>query len=178
MHYRYGDGIKLFGVIYLHEITHPRTFEAHKHVKMFHRLSGNAATNNVIFATTKWDEVQTKVGEASESQLIDLHWKHVDPELRMLRLNGSAELAMEAIKQLIASAHQPSDDNVVTTATNPCYIRSNNGSLASKIWFRTSVSLWLIDIHDSISSQSLSNISLTGAGSRAPQPARRNPAPN
>ncbi|KAF5384433.1 hypothetical protein D9615_003461 [Tricholomella constricta] len=72
----YEDGMRLAGVIYLHEITQARMLgTARTNLDMFYKMCGKDAIKNVIIATTKWSDVPNEVGERREGQLQEEHMK-------------------------------------------------------------------------------------------------------
>ncbi|KAG6833278.1 hypothetical protein H0H87_009453 [Tephrocybe sp. NHM501043] len=71
----YSANMTLAGVIYLHEISQARMLgTARKNLDMFNKLCGDAATKNVILATTKWSQVAGGTADRREGQLKDRHW--------------------------------------------------------------------------------------------------------
>ena len=74
----YGEGMKLTGIIYLHEISQTRmTGKGLKNLNMFRKLCGDEALKNVVLATTKWDDVTPEVGQQREIQLREDFWKEM-----------------------------------------------------------------------------------------------------
>ena len=77
-HISYFDGMKLAGIIYLHNITLPHIMGTeHNNLDVFRKFCGHEALKNVILSTMKWDEVSLKVGQRREQQLRDIHWKEM-----------------------------------------------------------------------------------------------------
>ena len=74
----YQDGMRVTGIIYLHEITQTRIFgTTRKNLDMFRKLCGDEALRNVVIGTTKWDEVKPDKGQQREQELKDTHWKEM-----------------------------------------------------------------------------------------------------
>ena len=62
-HVSYLDGMKLAGIIYLHNMSLPRILGTeHKNLDVLRKFCGHEAPKNVLLGTTKWDEVSLKVG--------------------------------------------------------------------------------------------------------------------
>ncbi|OCH84689.1 hypothetical protein OBBRIDRAFT_383909 [Obba rivulosa] len=67
---QYRDGLKLSGVIYMQRITDPRMGGvARRNFTMFNKLCGTDFMENVVLATTRWNEVEPAVGRAREAEL-------------------------------------------------------------------------------------------------------------
>ena len=74
----YHDGMKLTGIIYLHEISQTRMFgTARNNLDMFRKLCGDDALKNVVLGTTKWSDVTSEAGQRREQQLRDTYWKEM-----------------------------------------------------------------------------------------------------
>lgn len=74
----YDDGMKVAGIIYLHEISQTRMFgTARKNLDMFRKLCGDDALKNVVLGTTKWGDVTPEVGQRRGQQLQDTYWKEM-----------------------------------------------------------------------------------------------------
>ena len=64
---RYRKGMKIAGIIYLHEICERRLSGAsRKNLRQFHEFCGDDVLKNVILVTTKWDEVELDMGPQRE----------------------------------------------------------------------------------------------------------------
>jgi hypothetical protein len=97
--------MKLAGIIYLHEITQSRFETSRTSLVMLNKLCGNDASQNVILATTKWDEISEEVGRRRERQLSDTYWKEMlDKGSRMARFTNTRESAW-AVVDLIVNAY-------------------------------------------------------------------------
>ena len=76
-HIRYHDGMKLAGIIYLHEISLDRfTGTARKNQDLFKKLCGDDALKHVVLVTTKWGKlVSHNIGVERETELRGKFWK-------------------------------------------------------------------------------------------------------
>ena len=73
---RYRKGMKIAGIIYLHEICERRLSGAsRKNLRQFHEFCGDDVLKNVILVTTKWDEVELDMGPQRERQLFNKYWR-------------------------------------------------------------------------------------------------------
>lgn len=76
--HRYGDDMKLAGILYFHDISQTRMFgTSRKNLNMFRRLCGKDAEKNVVLVTTKWSEVLEEVGNKREQQLKSSFWQEM-----------------------------------------------------------------------------------------------------
>ncbi|CAD6580746.1 MAG: hypothetical protein ASARMPRED_000311 [Alectoria sarmentosa] len=76
-HETYSVDIKLSGIIYIHRISDPRmTGNALKNLDMFKKMCGEESLECVVLATTMWDSVTQRVGNAREEELVSepLFW--------------------------------------------------------------------------------------------------------
>jgi hypothetical protein len=101
--FRYREGTKLAGIIYLHEITQARMRGSFlKNYDMFTKLCGDDAMANVIFATTKWDEIVFDAGIAREEELKTEFWQSVlDRGSYAARFMNTQASAWEIINLLV-----------------------------------------------------------------------------
>src|SRR5688572_18581441 len=99
--YRYKDGTKLAGIIYIHRISDFRMGGiATRNFKMFRRLCGDSTLKNVIIVTNMWGQVPKEVGEARETELAtqDLFFKPVlDSGALMLRHHNTIDSAHDIL---------------------------------------------------------------------------------
>ncbi|KAG6917332.1 hypothetical protein DXG01_002903 [Tephrocybe rancida] len=103
----YSANMTLAGVIYLHEISQTRMLgTARKNLDMFNKLCGDAATKNVILATTKWSQIKDKeIGDRRESQLKDRHWEGmVQLGAQMRRFSDTQESGWGIIQSILDRA--------------------------------------------------------------------------
>ncbi|TEB22470.1 hypothetical protein FA13DRAFT_1757292 [Coprinellus micaceus] len=64
------QGRRIRSILYLHRISDVRmTAAAKKNLQMFQRMVGASAFPNIIFVTTRWNEVNGLVAESRESEL-------------------------------------------------------------------------------------------------------------
>ncbi|CAF9907853.1 MAG: hypothetical protein ALECFALPRED_004022 [Alectoria fallacina] len=76
-HETYSVDIKLSGIIYIHRISDPRmTGNALKNLEMFKKMCGEESLECVVLATTMWDSVAQRLGNAREEELVSepLFW--------------------------------------------------------------------------------------------------------
>ncbi|KAG1740790.1 uncharacterized protein EDB91DRAFT_1131459 [Suillus paluster] len=99
----YDDDMKLAGVLYLYDISRPRTFgTSRKSLDMFRRLCSEDA--NVILVTAKWGDVDAKVGERREQQLKSSFWKEMIANgSQVARFDGSHKSAWDVMKPILAN---------------------------------------------------------------------------
>ncbi|KAK4227810.1 hypothetical protein QBC38DRAFT_477029 [Podospora fimiseda] len=72
----YATGCKLRGIIFLHPITDPVIKgSALTQFDTFRELCGQDALGNIIFLTTKWDEVDIGVGSRRHLEIQDEYWE-------------------------------------------------------------------------------------------------------
>jgi GTPase Era involved in 16S rRNA processing len=87
------QGMKLVGIIYLHDISQPRVASAKESLNMFQNRN---TVKNVILATTKWDVVKPELGRQREQQLPQ-HWKGSD----IVRFNDTPTSAREIVELIL-----------------------------------------------------------------------------
>lgn len=105
--YRYENGKKLAGVIYLHRISDFRMGGiSTRNFKMFRQLCGDSALKNVVLVTNMWGEVSKDVGEAREAELAreDMFFKPVmEKGARLLRHDNTVESTQEILRCIIGN---------------------------------------------------------------------------
>ncbi|KAI0394896.1 P-loop containing nucleoside triphosphate hydrolase protein [Xylariaceae sp. FL0594] len=101
----YKNEMKLSGIIYLHPISDTRvTHHATKNLEMFRKLTGEANLKNVMLATSMWDKVSPKEGQAREEELKNKFWKLLLAyEAKAIRYGGTPESARYIAQQLMAN---------------------------------------------------------------------------
>jgi len=67
-------GMKLAGILYLHDISQARIEPARDNLQMFHTLCHPPALQNVVLATTKWSDIPADVGRPREQQISKQYW--------------------------------------------------------------------------------------------------------
>ncbi|KAG6841124.1 hypothetical protein C0991_001693 [Blastosporella zonata] len=102
----YQPSTKIFGIIYLHDITNKRMPRPGLYDTMFKQLLGTDDwARKVVLATTMWDEVPAHVGEIREQDLMKEYWK---PMLkfgsRFSRYDGTRASARDLIIPFVAMA--------------------------------------------------------------------------
>ena len=104
-HIRYHDGMKLAGIIYLHEISLDRvTGTALKNQNLFKMLCGDDALQHVVLVTTKWRKLDSHdLGVERETELSDIFWKDM---LRngssIMRFDGTAKSAQTIVYGILS----------------------------------------------------------------------------
>ena len=103
-HVRYHDGMKLAGIVYLHEISQDRiTGTARKNLTLFKKLCGDEAVKHVVLATTKWNRLGSEtIGRQREIELRDIFWKNM---LRhgssVSRFDGTQRSAQKIVRDIL-----------------------------------------------------------------------------
>ena len=103
-HVRYHDGMKLAGIVYLHEISQDRiTGTARKNLTLFKKLCGDEAVKHVVLATTKWNRLGSEtIGRQREIELRDIFWKNM---LRhgssVSRFDGTQGSAQKIVRDIL-----------------------------------------------------------------------------
>ncbi|ENH73322.1 hypothetical protein FOC1_g10008807 [Fusarium oxysporum f. sp. cubense race 1] len=102
----YMNNVKLSGIIYLHRIKDERMTNAiMRNLTMFRNLCGDGAFENVILATTFWDELQDESkGAAREHELISTPewWGYMSNKgSRIRRFQNTRESALEIVNELV-----------------------------------------------------------------------------
>ncbi|KAG6811107.1 hypothetical protein H0H92_008954 [Tricholoma furcatifolium] len=110
----YSANMTLAGVIYLHEISQTRMLgTARKNLDMFNKLCGDAATKNVILATTKWSEVPEELADRREVQLRDRHWDSmIKLGARLRRFTDTQESGWNIIHSILHGVTMSDIDTV------------------------------------------------------------------
>ncbi|PUU74175.1 hypothetical protein B9Z19DRAFT_1033627 [Tuber borchii] len=100
----------LSGIIYLHPITHTRIEgSVLKSLKMFQRLCGQEALENVFLTTTQWSRANWAEGEFRENRLRNSEfWGGLTKEGATLqRFAGTRESGLELIHRLMSNKPKP-----------------------------------------------------------------------
>lgn len=104
----YDDGMKLGGVIYLHEISQTRMLgTTRRNLNMFRKLCGEEALSRVILGTTKWADVLSDIGEQREKQLSDKFWKEMIGFGSVVRRFDKTQESAQAILNVILDKLTP-----------------------------------------------------------------------
>ena len=107
--HRYLKDIKLSGLLYLHRITDNRVASPTplRHLPMITELCGKNSFQNVILATTMWDEIDEETGAARELELESKHWRPMlDRNSTTSRFNGTRGSAFTLIDPLVNTANK------------------------------------------------------------------------
>lgn len=99
----YSNGMKIGGVIYLHDISLPRLHPASlRNIEVFRRLCGDRALSSVVLATTKWGLVNEQDGTKREAQLLSGLWKDIiSAGSSVDRFDNTRESAWRIIKRIL-----------------------------------------------------------------------------
>ncbi|KAF8183959.1 P-loop containing nucleoside triphosphate hydrolase protein [Pholiota molesta] len=98
----YEKGMKLGGVIYLHDITQSRMLgTTRRNLDMFQKLVGKDSLKCVVLATTKWSLVDARIGNERQKQLKEQFWKHmVDAGSQIVRI-GQDTASREVVNGIL-----------------------------------------------------------------------------
>lgn len=97
------SGIALKGIIYIHRISDIRYGgSAIKTLQIFRRLCGDGALGNVMLVTSRWQEVDQRIGAEREKQLREKFWTHMlRSGSNMSRFHGDRDSAIGLVSQLL-----------------------------------------------------------------------------
>lgn len=103
MHFRYKLDIKLAGILYLHRISDNRVAGTPlKNLRMFERLCGKKALQNVILVTTMWDKVHGSTGSEREKELKSGYWKGmIKRGSRAVRYRNTSDSAWAILDSIV-----------------------------------------------------------------------------
>ena len=108
----YRKGKLLSGILYLHRITDVRMDgSSMKYVRMFKKLCGPNALQNVLLTTTQWSNVDQAQGESREGELREgKFWGGLIAEgASIARFMGTRESGLELIDKLMGNKPKPLD---------------------------------------------------------------------
>ncbi|KAF8183961.1 P-loop containing nucleoside triphosphate hydrolase protein [Pholiota molesta] len=107
----YEKGMKLGGVIYLHDITQTRMLgTTRRNLDMFQKLVGKDALKCVVLATTKWNLVDARIGTERQKQLKDQFWKRmVDAGSQIIRV-GKDAASLEVVNGILGRINVKQSD--------------------------------------------------------------------
>ncbi|KAF3921970.1 hypothetical protein ABW20_dc0103622 [Dactylellina cionopaga] len=101
----YKENIQLTGVVYLHRITDNRMGgTARKDLNMFKKLCGEDSFQNVVLATTMWENVLPAEGNSREQDLrtsTEFYGTMIQKGSAMFRHTGDRNSAMNIINHLV-----------------------------------------------------------------------------
>lgn len=108
----YGDGMKVAGIVYLHDICQSRMIGTSRmNLDMFRKLCGDDALKNVILGTTKWGDVDRETGLRRAKHLAETFWKEmVDHGSIITEVHATDESAWDVINLIL---HRDSVDCVL-----------------------------------------------------------------
>jgi hypothetical protein len=106
-HYRYEKDILLSGLVYCHRISNTQMAATSvRHLRTFEELCGKDALENVILATTMWDEVDEATGKMEEERMKTKYWnKMLERRSTTGRFTGTYDSALQLLQPLIDAAN-------------------------------------------------------------------------
>ena len=106
-HCRYEKDILLSGLVYCHRISNTQMAATSvRHLRTFEELCGKDALENVILATTMWDEVDEATGKMEEERMKTKYWnKMLERRSTTGRFLGTYESALQLLEPLIDAAN-------------------------------------------------------------------------
>jgi hypothetical protein len=106
-HRRYEKDILLSGLVYCHRISNTEMdADSVRHLRIFEELCGIDALQNVILATTMWDEVDKATGIMEEEKMKTKYWnKMLERRSTTGRFLGTYESALQLLQPLIDAAN-------------------------------------------------------------------------
>ena len=101
--FRYKRDIKLAGILYLHRISDNRVSGAPlQNLRIFERLCGRDALQNVILTTTMWDTVDAETGLRREEELRSGYWKGmINQGSKTFRYRNTRDSAWDILDSVI-----------------------------------------------------------------------------
>ena len=101
----YRKGMILGGIICLHDISQDKLYRSNatdQIIATFNHLSGGAALDKVVLATTKWAKLPESDGSRRENELKSVHWKEmVDKGLQVRRFMSKQDSAWGILAALL-----------------------------------------------------------------------------
>jgi hypothetical protein len=96
----------LSGLVYCHRISNTQMAATSvRHLRTFEELCGKNALQNVILATTMWDEVDEETGIMEEERMKTKYWnKMLERRSTTGRFTGTYESALQLLQPLIDAA--------------------------------------------------------------------------
>lgn len=106
-HCRYEKDILLSGLVYCHRISNTQMAATSvRHLRTFEELCGKDALQNVILATTMWDEIDEATGKMEEERMKTKYWnKMLERRSTTGRFMGTYESALQLLQPLIDAAN-------------------------------------------------------------------------
>lgn len=106
----YMESVKLAGVIYMHDITHPRfTGSAMRNLVMFKRLVGDNALSKVILVASKWNSIALDQAERRLEELTHNRsmWGFmIERGSSVERFSGTPNNARSILKSILDKKHK------------------------------------------------------------------------
>lgn len=109
--YRYGNQVKLAGIIYMHRISDNRMTEGipFRNSKTFAQMCGTSAADRLVLVTTMWACVPPDVGKRREEGLKNNCWKGLlEKNAKVARFDANFESA----QNIIRSVYEPARGSV------------------------------------------------------------------
>ena len=103
---RYDNDMKLGGVIYLHDISHPRMLGSDRqNLEVFQDLCGSKALSSVFIGITKSSEISKELSEKRRNELSSGYWKGmIDAGATVYELGNNTPSARDLITNLLENA--------------------------------------------------------------------------
>jgi len=101
-------GKRLAGVIYIHRISDRRmSGVSMENFRLFRKICGDAAMQNVVIVTNMWAEVDAKIGASREDQLKNIYFKDAFSHgARMRRHDDDVDSARSILLDLLCETPQ------------------------------------------------------------------------
>jgi predicted GTPase len=106
----YERNITLSGILYLHRISDNRMAGTPlKNLRIFKKLCGKNALQNIILTTTMWDDVNRREGLEREKDLKENYWKvMLKQKSTVARYDNTTESAWQVVEPLLREANKRS----------------------------------------------------------------------
>ncbi|KAG8942195.1 hypothetical protein FRC03_003536 [Tulasnella sp. 419] len=103
LEYAHREGKLLNGLLYLHRITDIRVGGMNgRNMRLFHKLCGKDAMNNVILCTTMWDKEDVATAELREEELLSEFWHSmVEEGATWARHDGTRESTFNILNRIL-----------------------------------------------------------------------------
>ncbi|KAF2500865.1 hypothetical protein BU16DRAFT_442914, partial [Lophium mytilinum] len=127
-------GIELKGIIYLHRITDNKMQgNAYRYFKMFQRLCGEHAFQNVVLLTTMWDQLKDEaVGYERDQELRQDYWNMMEEKGSYIGMfDGSHEMAESIVLRLLGKQPVTLDIQVELVEGNQSLEETSAGKLVA-----------------------------------------------
>ena len=98
--------MKLGGIIYLHDISHPRMLGSDRqNLEVFQDLCGSEALSSVVIGITKSSEISKELSEKRRKELFSEYWKGtIDAGPTVCELGNDTLSARDLITNLLGNA--------------------------------------------------------------------------